>query len=425
MGVKKNSRVLLPTAMEHSPGSFLSPDRKGSKGPQLNEAAYESQDRWGESPSPERSAASTCGSPWRSKAFQPKLHSSSSEPTLAGTTWYSHSPHSNTWYPSVANQSISSPTRSQWSPLGSTWREREKDVFGVPVRKNADEANAFINGCVPNWSTKPCVRKAKTLEHELTWNYYRMSRHTLHPERESVGDPHMPNECVVSEMRCGKEKQFQFFRDLRPPFRVNSIKRDQEDSADKHPDGDLFYVSYQCGIDYVGERLWNEKCLASTFDNMISGTASVRIPDGYPKQQGIKILNWGRPTLTPDEQKGQKGIATGDTFINPNTWMPISAELSQRSSEPRFAKCREATRQAHAGIRARRPLEVDPVQKLLLGTHTTLPRLAAAHHAKEGTNVSSPSAAQGVSVEGATPSQKKKRQHCIFTAAAGFVRYAG
>lgn len=310
-----------------------------------------------------------------------------------------------------------------WSPLGSTWRDREKDDCGVPVRKNADEANAFINGCVPNWG-KIHVRNAKTLEHELTWSYYRMCRHASHPGREVVGDPHMPNDCVVEQMRSGSQYKFQFWRDLKPPFYVTAVRRDQEDAATKHPDGDLFYVSYQCGIDYVGERLWNQQTDASTFDNKIKGVASIRIPDGFPKQHAIKIVSWGRPSLNATEQLDPNGVPLEDGFIDPNKWMPISQELGQRADMPRFGACREATRQAHAGAKARRAVEVAPLQKLLLGPHASLPRLAAMSSPTRSSNPASPTS-PGIGVEGATPSPKKKRQHRIFTAAAGFVRYAG
>jgi len=442
-------RSLLPTAMEdsdrsfstppgndrlgqspfeRSPGSLLSPlnEDQGYAQP-LEETFYESPDAWGEG-SPGRSAASsTAGSPWRSNNFSSKLRESRSLPTLHGT-WYSHSPHSNTWYSSADNHTISSPSKTMWSPLGSTWRDREKDDHGVLVRKNADEGCAFINGCIPNWG-KMHVRKIKTLERELTWSYYRTCRHALHPHREPVGDPHMPNECVVEQMRGGYQFKFQFWRDLKPPFMVNSVKRDEEDACTKHPDGDLYYVSYACGIDYVGERLWNTSGEGGTFENKIKGVATVRIPDGFPAQRHIVIENWGRPTLNGDSQTDPKGAPMGASYIDPNKWMPISQELGLRSDMARFGKCRHATHQAHAGEKARRSAEVDPLQKLLLGPHATLPQLAATNGKnlpstpKKSASKGSPS--KGSSVEGATPSPKKKREHRIFTAAAGFIRYNG
>lgn len=260
-----------------------------------------------------------------------------------------------------------------WSPLAGTWRDRSVDDFGSPVRKNADEANCFQGGCIPNFSQMN-MRKSSALEHELTWNYYKIRRHELHPERKSVGDPKMPDQCVVEKMRFGKKNQFNFWRDLKPPFHVTKVARDSS-QPHHHPDGEMFHVSYSCGIDYVGERLWNEKSEAGTFDNMIHGIATVRVPDNYPTDGAkVTMVSWGRPTLnhSPEEEKDENGNVIPE-FVNPDLWMPISEELKQRASMPRFAVCRASTRQANL----RRPVEMAPMQSLLLGAHGSLPRLAA------------------------------------------------
>lgn len=293
------------------------------------------------------------------------------------------------------------------------------------------------------------LRKNKAVEHELTWCYYRMKRHALHPERKSVGDPHLPKEDVVEKMRSGTAHQFQFWRDLRPPFHVVGMRRDtDEPNAGFHPDGDLFHVSYQCGIDYVGERLWNEKSNAGTFDNLIHGVATIRIPEGYPQNRQITIITWGHPSLnyTPEEQFDEDGLPMERACIDPNEWMPIADELGQMPNLKRFAACRMATRKANK----HRPAEVAPMQALLLGPHATLPQLARRASvscplaavdqqmkAMTSPTGSSPKKAMtspmgssptkvGTSAEGMTPSpQRKKRSHRIFTSAAGFVCYAG
>lgn len=311
-----------------------------------------------------------------------------------------------------------------WSSLGSTWRERSQDDFGTPVRKNVDESNAFATGCVPNWS-RMNIRKTRALEHELTWTYYRMRRHTSHPERKAVGDPDMPTECVVEKMRSGEKNQFNFWRDLRPPFHVSNIRRDTA-LPQHHPDGDVFHVTYACGIDYTGERLWNEKSECGTFNNMIYGIATIRIPDSYPNVGGLTMVTWGRPSLnwTPDKNAvGADGLPL-EAFVDPDKWMPISDELQSRADLPRFAACRNATRNANS----RRPVEVEPMQSLLLGPHASLPKLAHHMNLMDEAKYSSPKkGSPGGADEGfLTPSPtKKKRQHRIFTSAAGFVRYAG
>lgn len=237
----------------------------------------------------------------------------------------------------------------------------------------------------------------------------------------------MPNHCVVQAMRSGDKFKFQFWRDLKPPFYVSAMRRDQEDAATKHPDGDLFYVSYQCGIDYVSERLWNENTEGGSFDNKIKGVASLRIPDGYPQQRGITVLSWGNPSLNATDAVDPNGVPLEDGFIDPNKWMPISQELSQRPDLPRFGACREATRKAHSNVKARRNLKVPPLQKLLLGPHSSLPRLAATEGRDLTGGAASPTGAASSPGSGgsSTPSPKKKRQHRIFTAAAGFLRYEG
>lgn len=257
------------------------------------------------------------------------------------------------------------------------------------------------------------LRKVKKLEHELTWAYYRMRRHALHPQRKDVGDPHLPPDCVTEKMRYGSENKFQFWRDLRPPFAVTEVRRVTSDpECGSHGDGDLFKVTYQCGIDYVSERLWNQKSDGGTFDNKIQGVAKVRIPNEYPKERSIVIESWGNPSLNSthwvtDEDEDDEAEPP---IVDPNVWMPISQELELHANLPRFAACREATRKA----RTRRSLDMPPVQKMLLGPHTSLNQMASSSYQGPGENA-----------QGATPSPKKNRQHRIFTAAAGFVRYAG
>lgn len=305
-----------------------------------------------------------------------------------------------------------------WQALGTTWRSRDKDDFGASVRKNADEANAFADGCVPNWNQMH-IRKNRILEHELTWAYYRMKRHGLHPMRKDVGDPHMPPECLAEKMRYGSENKFQFWRDCRPPFIVRSVRRiaNGPDSG-HHPDGDLFKVTYQCGIDYCGERLWNLKSEAGTFDNLIQGVARIRIPDEFPKIRKFTIESWGQPSLNsthwekPDEDEE---TVPGPTMVDPNVWMPISQELDTSPGLPRFAGCREATRKAVSN----RPVKMPPLQKLLLGPDKSVGKFAAASPPRVAPD---PADAGGMTP---SPQKKKHREHRIFTAAAGFVRYHG
>lgn len=377
----------------------------------------EAEDSWNAVLTP----PSTQGSPKRPKSLK-KMHGiSQSLPNLRGT-WFKDSPHKASWHDrtSPSNSRMSTASRSLWSPLGSTWRDRENDEHGSPLKRNADDLSAFVDGCVPNWSRCHHVRKAHMLEHHLTWAWYRMKRHDQHPGRTSVGDPYLPLDCVVEPMRSGSGNRFSFWRDLKPPFSVNAVKRCPKELEDmtKHPDGDLYFVSYNCAIDYVSERLWGENTDAGTFDKKISGIAKIRIPEGFPTRNRDLVLveDWGRPRLNGvlSDMVDGDGSPMTEKYVDPDKWMPISEFLELRPGMPRFAACREATHQAHRREDKRKEGDVLPMQKMLLGVHATLPKLAASANAScESTNVAS----------GASP--KKKRQHRIFTSAAGFVSYTG
>lgn len=338
----------------------------------------------------------------------------------------SQSTHASTWYSTTTAGSGTTRAPSMWKPLGAKWRDWESDEFG-PVRRNVDEGDAFRDGCVPHWGKGCSMRKLNVLEHELTWAYYRMRRHNAHPHRTEVGDPTLPPECVVEAMRHGKGNQFQFWRDIRPPFNVSAVHRlHEEASAGTHPDGDLFEVVFECGIDYVGERLWGLKADGGTFNNRIHSSARVRIPDGFPRKRPIVIVSWGSPQLNwqPGDETDDDGNPLRPVHIDPAKWMPISDELKQRADRPRFARCREATKRADS----RRGIEVAPMQKLLLGPHASLQKMAACDPDLANMSSAAREAAVARLVEEGFPVPPKKvkpRQHRIFTAAGGFVRYAG
>jgi len=270
------------------------------------------------------------------------------------------------------------------------------------------------------------MRKKQDLAHELTIAWYRAKRHESHPLRKEVGDPYLPNSQVIQAMRSGKDKKFQFWRDLRPPFSVTEVRRLGYEQPSRHPEGELHEVTVQCGIDYGAERLWNTSSVNGTYDNQVHTVVKCRIPDTYPRRRPLVIVNWGQPTLNfqADTDKDEDGNPLKPVFIDPAKWMPISEELQTRADLPRFARCREATRKADS----RRGLETKPLQKLLLGPHQTLARLAAIDHDTANmTEAQKQAAAEKLAKEtGQPPPRKvKPKERRIFTAAAGFVRYAG
>merc|ERR1719436_2143707 len=122
-----------------------------------------------------------------------------------------------------------------------------------------------------------------------------MKRHADHPLRMEVGET-LPLDNVPSSTRLSSSAAFRFWTDLRPPFKIVSIDRVPEECEQKHADGDLFKVRYKCGIDYYSERCYGETSDGSTFDNVCHGVATLRIPDGFPKQR-LVFISWGRPAL--------------------------------------------------------------------------------------------------------------------------------
>lgn len=329
-----------------------------------------------------------------------------------------HSTHTSVWFCS-SNSTSSDKTvrRPTCKPLGHTWRQWDSDPSregslsrNSQLRCDADDGTVFLEGCVPHWGKESAVRTKAVLEHELTWAYYRIRRHPVHPQRKEVGDPYLPQTSVCSQMRSGKDKMFQFWRDLRPPFSVVEVKYVMEDVGEPAlADGKLYAVKYQCGLDYAHERV-NDQSAAGTFNNKITGVAKVRIKENFPQQRPLKILSWGKPAMGEQSESGE------EVAISPRIWMPISDMLGERADSHRFANCRAASRRAIA----RPGFIVPPLQKLLLSTHQGLAPHARCEHRKDSRM--SPAAERGV----VSPGMKlDQRRHCVFTAAAGFVKYAG
>jgi len=332
----------------------------------------------------------------------------------------SQSTHTSTWYTSTTTGGASTQCRSLWKPLASSWRDWDSDEFGHSIRTNVDDASAFRDGVIPHWGKGCNMRKRRDLEHELTFAYYRTRRHQMHPHRKEVGDPTLPSDSVVAEMRSGRHNQFHFWRDLRPPFSIAQVRRlGEEEEASRHPEGDLHEVTVQCPIDFKGERLWNTKSVNGTFDNLVHTVAMVRIPDGYPRQRPITIVNWGQPNLnwTPKDDRDEDGNPLRPVTLDPSKWMPISQELQQRADMPRFARCRDATRRADS----KHGLQTKPLQKLLLAPHSSsLIKMASIGPDK---NLA---AAQRLMDGGDAPPKKvRSKQRMLCTSCAGFVRYAG
>mmetsp|Transcript_27253 Transcript_27253/g.78403 ORF Transcript_27253/g.78403 Transcript_27253/m.78403 type:complete len:381 (+) Transcript_27253:161-1303(+) len=352
-------------------------------------------------------------------ASAPAFFSAKKRASMAPMLPADPTPQMSTWH---TGGSMSSSMRRSWRPLGATWREWEKDG---PVRNNVDDGREFVSGCVPHWGKETGIRLRGVVEHELTWSYYRMRKHEKHPQRQEVGEL-LPQESLNEKMRFGRGSQFHFWRDLRPPFYVLDMKRVDDGSraaADvpaasmSHPDGELYNIRYECAIEYFAERLMDTNGNNGTFNNKVRGVAQVRIPNGFPQKRPIHIVTWGRPTLNPPDMETED--AKKPKAVDPGTWNPIAHELGLPPSADRLAKCRTVSQETTARVEHKKKIvKVPELQRLLLGPHASLPRLA-----KMQATVSSNATASSPELAARPP--PRVRKHTIFTPAVGFVSYAG
>merc|ERR1712224_487805 len=138
----------------------------------------------------------------------------------------------------------------------------------LPRKFNHNEHRVLADGTMPGWSRGSTLRAKRLLEHTLTWAYYRTRRHELHPLRKKVGDPYLPLTSICREMRIGIGARFEFWKDLRPPFQVISVKREMGVDSEC-ADGTLYRVEWFCAIEHSKERMWNLQSGGGTFDNRI------------------------------------------------------------------------------------------------------------------------------------------------------------
>lgn len=254
-------------------------------------------------------------------------------------------------------------------------------------------------------------------------------------------------------MTARQRDRFQFWRDLQPPFTVCQVHK-ADDGRTRHPDGDLHFVTYECGLDYNSERMWGMQQTAWTYDNKIHGVAEVRIPDNFPEKRPIKLISWGAPVLnwSPDDRKPedrapppQSMALTGDraappmvrgrtvkdafplpvtrraTIVQAPVHSPIAHELNIRPDHPRLAQVRETTRRCSISKNRKSIIEVPE------NLRESFPGLS------EGFLTDFSESFPGLSKEAhnlplldARASRKKSlRKHIVFTSAGGFIDFDG
>lgn len=357
---------------------------------------------------------------------------------------FSSSPHQGSWFP-AGRQSTPGGGGSQgqrqgaatgsraWRPLGGTWREWEELAAADSLGQSGlGDPSGFANGVVPHWSKMATVRKKSLLAHDFSWAYYRMRRHDNHPQRLEVGVTVQGASQRGSAGSTGAG--FNFWRDLRPPFEILGVRRPDPDPEEPeeaerhgaHPDGELYSVIYQCTLEYVSERSWGMLTDAWTYNNKVHGVARVRIPDGFPQRRPIRIVDWGQPVIKyqPDPKKPDEDVLA---TAPPSEWSPLAQELGLRGDSQRLSAVRDLSQKTVAF-----GTEVSPRQKALLGSHASLPELAAVEERassapagqRRGTSAARrPQRSRRSACDGAAP--QRVRQHKLFTPAGGIVTYRG
>jgi len=116
------------------------------------------------------------------------------------------------------------------------------------------------------------------------------------PARLGLEQP--SRDAVVAELRNGV---FDFWRDLVPPFRIHSVRREPEISTMIHT---YYSLDYSVAMDFKSERAIFRGKSSSTFDNTMVATALVRMPS-RSKGDGIQVLSFGAPHLSGGDQGDQ------------------------------------------------------------------------------------------------------------------------
>lgn len=328
----------------------------------------------------------------KARHFDTKVKITQSAPMLPVL----QSPHNTSFYTkstqpgdSLRESSYSSKI---WFPLGGAWREQERGLDGEVLRTNIDDGREFVNGCIPNWSSDCAIRSPAAVEHKLSWAYYRMRG-----MRAALGH----TDQVPSSKQS--RQQFNFWTDLRPPFRIKGMKRDADDG---HPDGPLFRISYCCPLDYVTERKWGRRTAEGTFENLVHGVAEVRIPKDFPQvSTRIIVLSWGRVEIKfGTKPKVDKKAGA----VDPKKWSPIAAEFHLRSNCSRLASLRESLHEANLKMAGQSNQQaVRPWQKALMKPSATLADFMKAEQLEQ------------------KEVESVKRDLRLRTACAGFIENAG
>lgn len=90
------------------------------------------------------------------------------------------------------------------------------------------------------------------------------------------------------------------------PFYVTSV----EPKDPGGPEGELFNVSYYCGLSYCADHLCGMVRDGMTYENRIRGVAQLFIPHNIGSKE-IELLSWGQPRLVKEAQNVWVSPETG------------------------------------------------------------------------------------------------------------------
>jgi len=236
--------------------------------------------------------------------------------------------------------------------------------------------------------------------------------------RIAVGQNSLAKENVPSALRGHPPDHlfqlipggFNFWRDLRPPFSVISVRRLEGPAKD----GERYAVTYECDVDYHTEYCSTAE---NTYDVKIHGEAELIIPDNYPVTRSLQILDWGTPKMNWTPTKDE--MANIEDHRAPWTiWQPLANELKERPTARRFQTISVPDNLKRGTMAKTEDVSIDPVAKALLGRHD-FNKLHKTIHSVPGKGKERPSS------QGSGAGDKPRRRFIVFTASAGFVPYEG
>ncbi|CAE7190988.1 rsuA [Symbiodinium pilosum] len=163
------------------------------------------------------------------------------------------------------------------------------------------------------------------------------------PSLREVGEYLDPQNVPVA-LRSGGAR-FKFWCDLKPPFQVVQVTRAEEalgkwkeavasEGVKPHPDGELFYVTYECPLAYHVERAWNLKSAVAVEQQVAESDYFRAIPD--KDTSGLIVLTNDRK-LNYAVTKSRKCSKRYEVTVK-GRWNPADSRFQQLMEPYRYLR---------------------------------------------------------------------------------------